>query len=181
MSNRSRISVARDQRFRRRSRAKRNPFAPRTSPPEIRIEAGFDSGRGDCGDQKGMGRTRCRGACCFIFASSYRVSSCWYFRWYQPPSMMKTILNSNGYGIRRLSARGTNRASAPQLPTFVFVNDHTVIDCCGLAQERLRDRLRTAVCAVQVSAKHDLTDYTMGKLGHPLVRSWMRIRSGRSP
>lgn len=48
----------------------------------------------------------------FIFASYYRASSCWYFRWYRPSSTIKTTSNSNGYDIRRLPARGTNRAFA---------------------------------------------------------------------
>jgi hypothetical protein len=68
-----------------------------------------------------MGRACCRGACCFIFASYYRASSCWYFRWYRPSSTMKTISNSNGYGIRRLPARVRNmfdglRPSADGVP-----------------------------------------------------------------
>jgi hypothetical protein len=83
-------------------------FSVRSIPTGVRIRAGFDSRRGDCGDRNGMGRACCRGACCFIFASYYRASSCWYFRWYRPPSTTKTTSNSNGYGIRRLPARGTN-------------------------------------------------------------------------
>ncbi|UPJ49070.1 hypothetical protein IVB30_39880 [Bradyrhizobium sp. 200] len=38
-------------------------------------------------------------ACCFIFASRYRASSCWYYCWYQQQSMTKIVSNSNGYGI----------------------------------------------------------------------------------
>ena len=63
-------------------------------------------------------RACCRGAYCFIFASYYRASSCWYFRWYRPPSTMKTISNSNGYGIRRLPARG-RRAGLSHLSSGV--------------------------------------------------------------
>ena len=43
-----------------------------------------------------------QGACCFIFASSYRASACWYFCWYRQQSKTKTATNSNGYGTRRL-------------------------------------------------------------------------------
>jgi hypothetical protein len=46
----------------------------------------------------------------FIFASEYRASSCWYLCWYRQQSTMKVTSNSNGYGIRRLPARGTNQA-----------------------------------------------------------------------
>jgi hypothetical protein len=73
----------RDQRFRRRSHAKRRLWGPGPH-----------------------GRACCRVASCFIFAS-WGASSCWYFRWYRPPSTMKIASNSNGYGIRRLPARGT--------------------------------------------------------------------------
>ncbi len=43
----------------------------------------------------------------FIFASEYRASSCWYLCWYRQQSTMKVTSKSNGYGIRRLPARGT--------------------------------------------------------------------------
>ena len=35
----------------------------------FRVAAGFDSGRGDCGDRNGMGRACWRGVCNLIFAS----------------------------------------------------------------------------------------------------------------
>ena len=55
-------SASRDRRFRRRAlRAhdKDPPLTPqyhvRSIPPGFRVRAGFDSGRGDCGDRNGMG------------------------------------------------------------------------------------------------------------------------------
>jgi hypothetical protein len=78
----------RDQRFRRRSHAKRRLWGPEPH-----------------------GRACCRVASCFIFAS-WGASSCWYFRWYRPPSTMKISSNSNGYGIRRLPARAPRFALA---------------------------------------------------------------------
>ena len=55
-----------------------------------------------------MGRAYCRGACCFILASwIHRASSCWYFCWYRQQLTDKMNLNSDGYGNRRLPARGT--------------------------------------------------------------------------
>jgi hypothetical protein len=57
---------------------------------------------------EGMGRACCRGACCFIFVSwIHRASSCWYFCWYPQRLTDKMNLNSDGYGNRRLPARGT--------------------------------------------------------------------------
>jgi hypothetical protein len=70
-------------------------------------QAGFDSGRAVVETRNGMSCARCRGACCFIFASYYRTSSCWYFCWYRQQSTMNITLNSNGYSGGRVSARGT--------------------------------------------------------------------------
>jgi hypothetical protein len=115
-SSRSRISVARSA---RRSPAKRNRVDLRSRSARrkclarlFRLSAGFDSGRGNYGDRNGMGACRLLGACCFILASQYRSLSCWYFCWYRQLSTMKTTSNSNCYGIRRLSARGTIQNSS---------------------------------------------------------------------
>jgi hypothetical protein len=54
----------------------------------------------------------CRGACCLFLPAKYGTSACWYFCWYRQQSMAKACVNSDIYGIKRLSARGTSRAFA---------------------------------------------------------------------
>ena len=73
-------SASRDRRFRRRAlRAhdKDPPLTPqyhvRSIPPGFRVRAGFDSGRGDCGDRNGMGRANAgEPAILFLPANSAR-------------------------------------------------------------------------------------------------------------
>jgi hypothetical protein len=62
-------------------------------------------------EARSMGRACCRGACYFIFVGEYRASSCWYLCWYRQQSTIKVTSNSNGYGTKRLPARGTNLRS----------------------------------------------------------------------
>jgi hypothetical protein len=83
------------------------PILGQVDPAAISIRAGFDSNWDDPGDRSGMGRSLLQGACCFIFCELYGVSACWYFCWYRQQLKTKITVNSNGYGTRRLSARGT--------------------------------------------------------------------------
>jgi hypothetical protein len=81
-------------------------------PPEIAQPRDFELEPGSIPvgaivEARSMGRACCRGACCFIFVGEYRASSCWYLCWYRQQSTMKVTSNSNGYGSRQLSARGT--------------------------------------------------------------------------
>ena len=77
------------------------------SRPGFRVRAGFDSGRGDCGDRNGMARAYAPGSLLFYFCQLCRASSCWHFCWYRQQSTTKITLHSNGYGSGRVSARGT--------------------------------------------------------------------------
>lgn len=44
----------------------------------------------------------------FYFLPASGASACWYFCWYRQQSKAKSYISSNGYWIKRLSARGTN-------------------------------------------------------------------------
>jgi hypothetical protein len=71
----------------------------------------FDAGQGDCGVRKGIG-VSAAGSLLFYFCRQIPRVICWYLCWYRQQSTTKVVSDSNGYGSRQLSARGTNRASA---------------------------------------------------------------------
>jgi hypothetical protein len=78
----------------------------RLIPPRIGGNAGFDSGRGDCGGLNGTACLRPRSLSIY-FGNQQRLSICWYFCWHRSQLMLKLALVTDGYGIKRLPARGT--------------------------------------------------------------------------
>jgi hypothetical protein len=42
-----------------------------------------------------------------LFFQLIRASACWYLCWYRQQSPIKVTSNSDGYGTKRLPARGT--------------------------------------------------------------------------
>jgi hypothetical protein len=111
-SSRSRISVARSA---RRSPAKRNRIDLRSRSARrkslarlFRLRAGSIPVGVIVETGTAWGRAGCWGPAVLFLEAQYRSLSCWYFCWYRQLSTMKTTSNSNCYGIRRLSARGTN-------------------------------------------------------------------------
>jgi hypothetical protein len=65
----------------------------------------------NCGVRNGMGRACAPGSLQFYFCQLCRASACWYSCWYREELAKKNTSYSNGYGISRVSARGTNCAS----------------------------------------------------------------------
>src|SRR5207244_4980179 len=100
--------------------------------------AGFDSGRGDCGDRNGMARAYAPVSLLFYFCQLYRASSCWYSCWYRQQSTKKITLHSNGYGGGRVSARGT------RLKTSIITITYGISSISDF-QEHFRGTLKTHV------------------------------------
>jgi hypothetical protein len=84
-------------------------------------------------------RACCRGARSFIFASEYRASSCWYLCWYRQQSTIKVVSNSNGYGSRQLSARGTKMKTSIITRTY---DDGSIPDFRENSQRTLKTRVK---------------------------------------
>jgi hypothetical protein len=51
-------------------------------------------------------------ACVLFLSANHASSSCWYSGWYRQQYKKKFAFNSIGYGIRRLSARGTKQKTS---------------------------------------------------------------------
>jgi hypothetical protein len=58
------------------------------------------------------------GSLLFIFVGEYRASSRWYSCWYRQQCKKKSVFNSIGYGIKRLSARGTTHKTLAITTTY---------------------------------------------------------------
>ena len=76
-------------------------------PSAFRVSAGFDSGRGRLWGPEWHRRARCGKPAVLFFVGECPASSCWYLCWYRQQCKKISTFNSNGYGIKRLSARGT--------------------------------------------------------------------------
>jgi hypothetical protein len=83
-----------------------------------------------------MARARAPGSPLIYFCQLYRASSCWYFCWYRQQWVTKIILNSIGYGIKQLSARGT------KIQTLIITITYT-IGLIPYFQENFRGALKT--------------------------------------
>ena len=73
---------------------------------EFRSEPGSIPVGANCGVRNGIGVPPAE-ACVLFLSANHASSSCWYSGWYRQQYKKKFAFNSNGYGIKRLSARGT--------------------------------------------------------------------------
>jgi hypothetical protein len=89
------------------------------------------------GEDLSAPETALAGEPAFIFGGRYRAVY-WYSCWYRQQSKMKIRVNSSGYGIKRLSARGT------KLKTSIITMTYGISSISDF-QEHFRGTLKTHV------------------------------------